>query len=44
MLAEVMKTWLVIKAVRTFHSGFISNAFERQLCGQMRDRASIVRG
>ena len=43
-MPEVMKTWLVVETVRAFHAGFISDAFERQLCGQMRDRASIVRG
>ena len=41
-MPEVMKTWLVIEAVRAFHAGFISDAFECQLCGQMRD-ASILR-
>ena len=40
---EVMETGLVIKAVRAFHAGFISDAFERELCRQVGDRSSIVR-
>ena len=43
-VAEVMKTGLIIESVRAFHVSFITDAFERQLCRQMRDRASIVRG
>jgi hypothetical protein len=39
-----MKTGLIIETVRAFYAGFISDAFERQLCGQMRDRASIISG
>jgi hypothetical protein len=43
-MPEVMKTRLIVKPVRAFHIGFIADAFERQFCGQMCDRASIVRG
>ena len=43
-VAEVMETWLKVKTVRAFHAGFIANAFERDLCCQVRDEASIVRG
>jgi len=28
-VAEVMKAGLIIEAVRAFHAGFISDAFER---------------
>jgi hypothetical protein len=42
-MPEVMKTGLIVETVHAFHAGFISDAFERQLCGQMRDQASIVR-
>jgi hypothetical protein len=41
-VAEVMKTVLVIEGVSAFHAGFIANAFECELCRQMRDRSSIV--
>jgi hypothetical protein len=30
-VAEVMKAWLEVKTIRAFHSGFISNAFKRDL-------------
>ena len=43
-MPEVMKTGLIVETVRAFHAGFISDALERQLCRQMRDWASIVRG
>jgi len=43
-MPEVMQTGLIVETIRAFHAGFITNAFERQFCGQMRDRASIVRG
>ncbi len=43
-MPEVMKTGLIVETVRAFHAGFISDAFDCQLCGQTRDRASIVRG
>ena len=44
IVPEVMKTGLIVETVRAFHAGFISDAFERQLCGQVRDRASIISG
>jgi hypothetical protein len=44
MLAEVMEARLEVKTVREFHAGFVANAFERQLCCQVRDGSSIVCG
>jgi len=43
-VAEVVKARLIVETVCAFHAGFITNAFERKLYGQMRDRASIVGG